>query len=63
MALASQEVVAQRRPDGAVLLRAQSALGKYPRKITEKLEYWAARAPGRILFAQRDAAGGWRSVT
>ena len=62
MALASQEVVAQRRPDGAVLLRAQSALGEYPRKITEKLEYWAARAPGRILFAQRDAAGGWRSL-
>jgi feruloyl-CoA synthase len=61
--LGSQRVVAERRADGAILLRAQAALGEYPRKITEKLEHWAERAPERVLFAQRDAAGGWRSVT
>ena len=61
--LGSQQVFAERRADGAILLRAQAALGEYPRKITEKLEHWAARAPERILFAQRDATGGWRSVT
>jgi feruloyl-CoA synthase len=51
-----------RRADGSVLLRTQ-ALGPYPDRLTDRLEYWAARAPQRILFAQRDAGGGWRSVS
>jgi feruloyl-CoA synthase len=63
MDFGSQEVVAERRDGGVVLLRARGALPAYPAKLTDKLEYWAARAPDRILFAQRDAAGGWRSVT
>jgi feruloyl-CoA synthase len=63
MHLGSQEVVAERRPHGTVLLRAVQPLPPYPGKLTEKLEHWAAAAPERILFAQRDAGGGWRSVT
>ncbi len=51
-----------RRHDGSVLLRTQ-ALGPYPERLTDRLEYWAVREPRRILFAQRDASGGWRSVT
>ncbi|HWD23310.1 MAG TPA: feruloyl-CoA synthase [Burkholderiales bacterium] len=51
-----------RRDDGSVLMRTP-ALGPYPARLTDRLEYWAARAPQRILFAQRDASGGWRSVT
>jgi feruloyl-CoA synthase len=51
-----------RRDDGSVLLRTP-ALGPYPARLTDRLEYWAARAPQRILFAQRDASGGWRSLT
>ncbi len=51
-----------RREDGSVLLRTQ-ALGAYPERLTDRLEYWAARAPQRVLFAQRDGSGGWRSVT
>jgi feruloyl-CoA synthase len=63
MILGSQEVRTERRADGAVLLRAKAGLSEFPRKITEKLEYWAQRAPDRIVFAQRNASGGWRSVT
>ena len=63
MMFGSQEVIAERRSDGATLLRAKASLGEFPGKITERLEYWAQSAPERILFAQRDSAGGWRSVT
>ncbi|HEX2198523.1 MAG TPA: feruloyl-CoA synthase [Burkholderiales bacterium] len=63
MHLARQTVVAERRSDGAIVLRAANVLPPYPGKLTEKLEHWAAAAPERVLFAQRDAAGGWRSVT
>jgi feruloyl-CoA synthase len=63
MDFGSQEVAAQRRPDGAVLLRALGALPRYPGKLTDRLEHWAREAPERILFAQRDAAGGWRRLT
>ncbi|HYI87082.1 MAG TPA: feruloyl-CoA synthase [Burkholderiales bacterium] len=63
MKLASQEVAVERHPDGALLLRARGALPPYPEKLTERLEHWASVAPARVLFAQRDAAGGWRSVT
>jgi feruloyl-CoA synthase len=63
MDFGSQEVAAERRRDGAVLLRALGELPPYPERLTDKLEYWAGEAPDRILFAQRDAAGGWRSIT
>src|SRR5688572_15407167 len=58
----SQEVVSERRADGATLLRATRPLGAYPRHLIERLRFWAERAPERVLFAQRDAGGGWRSI-
>jgi feruloyl-CoA synthase len=61
--LGPRDVVAERRPDGALILRSPHRLGPYPRKLTERLEYWAAHAPDRVLFAQRDENGGWRGVT
>ena len=61
--LGRPRVVADRRADGTIYLRATDALPAYPDKLTARLEYWAGQAPDRILFAQRDAAGGWRSVT
>ena len=60
--LGSQEVESERRPDGTILLRARSPLPAYPGKITERLEYWAGRAPERVLFAQR-AGASWRTLT
>jgi feruloyl-CoA synthase len=61
--LGPRDVRVERRADGVLLLRAAHELPAYPAKITEKLEHWAARAPGRTFLAQRDAAGGWRRVT
>ena len=56
-------VEVERRADGALLLRAPQPLGRYPEKLTARLEFWAARAPERVLLAQRDAAGGWRRLS
>jgi feruloyl-CoA synthase len=61
--LGPQDVVVERRDDGSILLRSPQALGPYPRKLTERLEYWAKAAPERIFLAQRDASGGWRTVS
>ncbi len=61
--LGRPNVAADRRADGTIYLRATDALPAYPDKLTERLEYWAEHAPDRVLFAQRDADGGWRSVT
>jgi feruloyl-CoA synthase len=61
--LGPRDVVVERRADGALILRSPHRLGPYPAKLTERLEYWAARAPDRVLFAQRDATGGWRHLT
>ena len=63
MRLGAQDVVAERRTDGSVLLRSPYTLGSYPEKITERLEHWAAQAPDRVLFAQRGADGGWRTLS
>jgi feruloyl-CoA synthase len=61
--LGLRDVAVERRADGALILRAPQPLGPYPRKLTEKLEYWAKAAPDRAFLAQRDASGGWRTVT
>src|SRR5882672_12362035 len=61
--LGPRDVVVDRRPDGTIHLTSPHALPPYPAKLTERLDYWAATAPERIFLAQRDAGGGWRTVT
>jgi feruloyl-CoA synthase len=61
--LGPREVVVEHRADGTIHLRSPHKLGPYPAKVTERLEYWAQRAPDRVLFAQRDEKGAWRGVT
>jgi feruloyl-CoA synthase len=60
--LGPRDIVVERRADGCALLRSPHALGPYPRKLTERLDYWAAEAPGRLFLAQRDGAG-WRTLS
>jgi feruloyl-CoA synthase len=55
--------VVDRRPDGTIYLCCKDGLVSYPRKITERLAHWAETAPDRIFLAQRDMAGGWRTLT
>jgi feruloyl-CoA synthase len=57
------DVVVEQRADGAILLRSPHKLPPHPQKLTERLVHWAEAAPDRVFMAQRDAAGGWRSMT
>jgi feruloyl-CoA synthase len=65
--LGPADIAIEYRADGVVMLRSPHALGGYPDKLTERLEFWAAAAPDRILLAKRDPAadpaGGWRTIT
>lgn len=51
------------REDGTMIVTSPESVGPYPVRITERLEHWAAVAPERVFFAQRDAEDGWRRVT
>jgi feruloyl-CoA synthase len=61
--LGPADVLVERKTDGTILMRSPHALQPYPRKITERLAYWADAAPDRIFLAQRDGAGEWRSLS
>jgi feruloyl-CoA synthase len=63
VSLGPRDVVVERRPDGTIRLRSPHALSAFPIKLTERLEYWADCAPDRVFLAQRDARGGWRTLT
>ena len=55
--VASLSAIVDRRPNGVIYVRSPQALGEYPEKVTDRLEYWADRAPGRIFLAQRGPDG------
>jgi feruloyl-CoA synthase len=61
--LGPRDFLLDRRPDGTIYIRSPHKLGAYPTKLTERLEYWADRAPDRVFLAQRDGGGGWRKVS
>jgi feruloyl-CoA synthase len=61
--LGPADVVVERRSDGAILMRSPHPLPPYPRMLTERLAHWAKISPDRIFLAQRDAAGGWRTMS
>jgi feruloyl-CoA synthase len=60
--LARQTVVAEHRA-GNVYLRSPDPLPEYPRKLTERLDHWAAREPQRVFLAQRGPDGAWLRLT
>jgi len=61
--LGPSDVVVERRGDGAILMRSPHPLPDYPRNLTQRLVHWAAAAPDRVFLAQRDASGGWRTLS
>src|SRR5215831_11505429 len=61
--IAATGAVVRHGPGGTVYMRSPYDLGPYPVNITERLEYWAARAGDRPFIAQRTAAGPWRQLT
>ena len=58
-----RDVEVERRTDGSLVLRSPHALAEFPRKLTERLDHWAAAAPDRVFLAQRDAGGAWETIT
>ena len=46
-----------------MLMRSPEPLTPYPENLTERLAYWAETAPDRTFLAQRDPAGGWRTLS
>jgi len=61
--VAAPDVTVERRADGSLLLRSPLALEPYAGKLTERLEHWAKHTPDRVFMAQRDASGGWRTIS
>src|ERR1700728_2592815 len=51
------------RADGAILVRADEALGPYPRVLSDRLIHWAKISPNKICIAKREAEGEWRKLT
>ncbi len=49
--------------DGILYLRSPHALAPYPRRLTERLDHWAAQTPDAVFLAQRDAGGAWLKLT
>jgi feruloyl-CoA synthase len=50
-------------PGGVVRVRADEALGHYPKVLTDRLVRWANTAPQRICVAKRGIAGDWQCLT
>jgi len=57
------DLALERRQGGTIRARSPHPLGAYPSRLTERLEHWAARAPGRTFLAERDSEGAWRRLT
>jgi feruloyl-CoA synthase len=57
------EVSVETRDDGTIYLRPTLPLADYPDRITDRLHHWATTAPDRVFMAERDASGGWRTLT
>ncbi len=53
----------EHREGGERIWRSTEALGTYPAVLTERLEHWAATAPERVFAAQREATGGWETIS
>jgi feruloyl-CoA synthase len=49
--------------DGSQVIASTEALESYPRRLTDKLLHWAAQTPDRVFAAERNGAGGWRTIT
>src|SRR3954454_10528907 len=56
---APPRIDADRRPDGALLLRSTEPLAGHPVSVVHSFREHAAAHPDRLLLAERDADGGW----
>jgi feruloyl-CoA synthase len=61
--VASLGAIVDRRVNGVIYVRSPQPLGEYPARVTDRLEFWAERAPERIFLAQRAPSGEWQTTT
>lgn len=59
----SPQVVSEQRPDGTWIISRADPLGPYPDRVTDRLVYWAEKAPDRDWMCEREPSGGWRCMT
>jgi feruloyl-CoA synthase len=57
------DVTVRTGTDGVLYLHSPDALGGYPTRLTDRLDYWAEVVPDRTFLADRGADGGWRRVS
>jgi|HubBroStandDraft_1064217.scaffolds.fasta_scaffold00574_16 feruloyl-CoA synthase len=53
----------KRAPDGSILANNPHPLGRYPSRLSDRLDYCARVAPDRIFLAQRMPGQNWRTIT
>ncbi|HEX2073655.1 MAG TPA: feruloyl-CoA synthase [Geodermatophilus sp.] len=63
LTFAPPRIVAERRPDGRLLLRSAEPLGPYPVSVVHEFRRGSEAHPDRLLAAERDASGGWARLT
>src|SRR5580698_9405462 len=61
--LRTSGATAQPLADGAILVRADEALGPYPKVLTDRLVQWSKISPHKICVAKREANGDWRKLS
>ncbi|MBR9867677.1 MAG: feruloyl-CoA synthase [Oceanospirillales bacterium] len=58
------DISVDKRDDGSMLVRSTAELPAYATRMTDKLEYWAAETPDKVLVAQRtEDKHHWETVT
>ena len=53
----------EHRSDGSILINSTGTLGSYEKRVTDRLDYWAANAPDRTFVAQRGLGGHWEKLS
>jgi feruloyl-CoA synthase len=61
--IATTDAIVQTGADGVIHMMSPVPLDPYPVRLTDSLDEWALRAPDRTYLAQRNATGGWRTLT
>jgi feruloyl-CoA synthase len=61
--VASLRAIFERARDGQLYAHSTEALGEYPPRLTDCLQFWASQTPERTFLAQRVTGGSWQAVT
>src|SRR6187455_2837046 len=57
------DVAIRRGRDEVIYLQDRRSPGPWPRRLTDRLDYWAEHAPDRPFLVERNAAGAWIALT